>query len=197
MLKVVEKPNKSPARVSVVFSYEVKPDTGELTAPQKLYALFSGRPMETVVRSHWSAYPSLRDAAVGLMTVIGTEWCASDSRPPLLVEAIEHATQEAVRVVQEDAASAREVVATYIASLTDAATEIAEYSTCGVRGTERVRWSPLVTTIGQWLAEASITKVEVEIGGKLNQDLLDGYRGNFLTRIATPSEVGMVLRRHF
>jgi len=198
MLQVVTN-RKAPreSQEAILFSFEVKNADEARSDVQTLNAIFAGRAMEQMVRSHWAAYPSLRDAAVSLMGMIGTQWRTAPDNIPLLIECIEAATLKAIRVVQEDGASARLVVSAYLAELADSAGRVAEFSTFGLRAGQKIRWPTVTTSLEGWAREGGITSIQVEEGAALHQSALDGYRSVILSRIASPAEVGLVLRSMF
>lgn len=198
MLQVVTN-RKAPreSQETILFSFEVKDVDETRSDVRTLNAMFVGRAMEQMVRSHWAAYPSLRDAAVSLMAMIGAQWRSAPDSTPLLIECIEAATHKAIRVVQEDGATARLVVSAYLAELADSAVRVAEFSTFGVRAGQKIRWPTLTTSLDGWAREGGITSIQVEEGTTLHQSALDGYRSVILTRIASPAEVGLVLRSMF
>lgn len=199
MLQVVTNRKATPrdSQEAILFTFEVKDADGTRTDVQAINAMFAGRPMEQMVRSHWAAYPSLRDAAISLMGMIGNQWRTSPEQVPLLIECIEAATQKAIRVVQEDGATARLVVSAYLAELADAAVRVAEFSTFGLRSGQKIRWPTLTIDLDSWARDGGVTSIQVEEGAALNQSALDGYRSFILSRIATPAEVGLVLRSMF
>ena len=198
MLQVVTN-RKAPreSQEAILFSFEVKNADEARSDVQTLNAIFAGRAMEQMVRSHWAAYRSLRDAAVSLMGMIGTQWRTAPDNIPLLIECIEAATLKAIRVVQEDGASARLVVSAYLAELADSAVRVAEFSTFGLRAGQKIRWPTVTTSLEGWAREGGITSIQVEEGAALHQSALDGYRSVILSRIASPAEVGLVLRSMF
>lgn len=198
MLHVItNRTTPKPSQDSILYAFEIPNVADERSDTQILNGLFIGRAQERIVRSHWAAYPSLREASIALLNIIGTQWRSSLNQSPLIVECIEAATAKAVRVVQEEGASGRLVVSAYLGELADTAVQIAQFSTFGIKGGQKQRWQPLSVEIERWARESEITSIQVEEGAHLDQCSFDGYRSVILSRIASPAEVGLVLRSSF
>ena len=185
MLKVIES-NRETKRAEVaplyVFKYE---QLAAKDSPVKvLNGLFEGRSMERVVRSHWSAYP-------------GHQWRKAASEPPLIVHAIESATEAAMRIVQVEGVSARHVVAAYLTTLTDVALEIADLATIGIKGSNKQKWSAFQDNLPSWYEANQFERIEVHKGAVVSDLVKDGLRAMLVTSMATVEEAGMVLRQHY
>lgn len=198
MLKVIESNREIKRAESApmyVFRYE---QLDAKDAPVKvLNGLFEGRSMERIVRSHWSAYPGLRDAVTRLLLILGHQWRKSESEPPLIVQAIESATEAAMHIVQVEGVSARHVVAAYLTTLTDVALEIADHSTIGIKGSTKLRWAAFHDNLPSWYEANQFDRIEVHKGGVTSALVKDGLRAMVVTSIATVEEAGMVLRQHY
>jgi len=197
MFHVVEVKKEVTPRENGAFRFTVAASGSTKTPDQVLTSLFVGRPLALHVRSHWIAYPTLRDSCRRLLAIIGPEWRSNAGDPPLIVTSIERATSEAIRLVQEEAATGRLVVATYLRALVDEFAEVAAFITWGGSEGNRQRWAPLDTPWDVWAEGCGATEVEIEPGPPMTKDQIDGYRGHALTRIAAPAEAGYVLRKHF
>ena len=199
MLRVVPPPQVTEAEIasSSLYRFQVEPLGDDKKQSMVLSGLFVGRPMEASVRSHWMAYPSLKAACIRLMAIIGPQWRTSEELPPLIVECIEDATHEAVRAVQEDGLKANHVVAVYLSALADCALVTCSYVTSATRGQVRVRWPPLTMPVAQWAEANANLEAVVESGQKPTDAHQDGLKSQLLTQIATPTEVGMVMRNYF
>lgn len=180
-----------------LYTYHLEAAGDERQQAMVLGSMFAGREMESSVRSHWMAYPSLKLACQRLQAIIGHQWRLADDAPPLIVECIEDATLEAMRAVQEDGLKANHVVAVYLSALADCAITACSYVTTGAKGKSRVRWTPLTMPIEVWALGNSDMEIRIEPGSKLSEAYRDGIKGQLLTHIATPTEVGMVMRNYF
>lgn len=198
MLRVIHpsrEPVKQPRQALVSFVPEAP--AAQLTTHEQLNKLFESRKMGHIVRSHWAAYPTLRSAAAQLYEIIGHQWRRGEQDAPLIVEAIELGTENAVRVVQEEGAGARHVVCTYLAAMTDAACDVVDVATVGTKGGRSYSWQPFGQSFPDWCSEHRLERVEVFAVEITSPAVRDGLRAGLITKIATAEEAGLVMRSYF
>lgn len=162
-----------------------------------LHSLVEGSHLSHLVRSHWSAYPSLRNASWQLLKILGHQWRACASDATLFVGAVEAATATAVHVAQTDGGMARQVVAAYLATLTQKACIVADFATTGVRAGHRLTWQPFTPGLPQWAKDHDIQRIQVSRMHEASPAVRDGLRAVLLTQIAAPEEVGQAMRLFF
>lgn len=198
LLKIINPPRNitSAAKQRVLHAYSpAKTEASRENNEALMRALFADRPLEKAIRSHWVAYPALRDASRTLLEILGPEWSESGERDPLFMRAVEDATEAAIRATHEEGVGGRGAVAAYLAQLCQTASQYAEYPTHGYAADgEAIRWPGLNAPMHEWITRHGIQRIEVGYRQTLSSELLRGYRGVLLSRIAAPEAVGLTWR---
>jgi hypothetical protein len=93
------------------------------------------------IQLHWLSYPNLKTACEAMAKVAGHQWCRQTG-VPLLLEAIEGATREAVRAAKEGEAH-RVIFASYMNALATIVSQLAVHRTIGEGAHGIVEWDPI------------------------------------------------------
>lgn len=160
---------------------------------ETLVDLVNGSRMRGHVLMHWAGYPNLRKSTEVLMQLIGSQW-ERETGVPLILEAIESATDEALRVVSEDGGSYRTVIGRYLNCLGDIASSIVLYRTCGLVKGKWIQWEPLARSLPEWIAAEKVERVCVYKGGVASRDLVEGIKTRYLSQSCSPQDLGIAIR---
>lgn len=198
LLKIINPPKNitSAAKQRVLHSYiPGKVQVSRETNDALMRALFADRPLEKAIRSHWVAYPALREASRSLLEILGHQWSESGDLAPLFMRAVEDATEAAIRATHEEGVGGRGALAAYLAQLCQTASQYAEYPTHGYAAEgDAIRWPGINAPMNDWVQRNGIERIEVGYRQSLSSELLRGYRGVLLSRIAAPEAVGLTWR---
>jgi len=172
--------------------HEFVPDN-QSTSDQRLLELINGSKMRRQILMHWAGYPNLRKASEALFKIVGSQW-ERESGVPLILEAIEGATDEALRVVGEDGGGYRAVIGRYLNYLGDIASSMVIYRTGGLVKGRLIEWHPLAMNLSDWIAVEKVERVYVYQGGVANRDFIEGIKMRYLSQSCTPQDLGMAIR---
>lgn len=163
------------------------------TNEETIVDLANGSRMRGQVLMHWAGYPNLRKSTEVLMQLIGSQW-ERETGVPLILEAIESATHEALRVVSEDGGTYRTVIGRYLNCLGDIVSSIVLYRTCGLVKGKWIEWEPLVRSLPEWIAAEKVERVCVYKGGLASRDLVEGIKTRYLSQSCSPQDLGIAIR---
>ena len=172
--------------------HEFAPDN-QSTSDQRLLNLIKGSRKRRQILMHWAGYPNLRNASEALFKIVGSQW-ERESGVPLILEAIEGATDEALRVVGEDGGGYRAVIGRYLNYLGDIASSIVLYRTAGLVKGRLIEWHPLAMNLSDWIAAEKVERVYVYRGCVANRDFVEGIKMRYLSQSCTPQDLGMAIR---
>ena len=172
--------------------HEFAPDN-QSTSDQRLLDLIKGSRKRRQILMHWAGYPNLRNASEALFRIVGSQW-ERESGVPLILEAIEGATDEALRVVGEDGGGYRAVIGRYLNYLGDIASSIVLYRTAGLVKGRLIEWHPLAMNLSDWIAAEKVERVYVYRGCVANRDFVEGIKMRYLSQSCTPQDLGMAIR---
>ena len=172
--------------------HEFAPDN-QSTSDQRLLDLIKGSRKRRQILMHWAGYPNLRNASEALFKIVGSQW-ERESGVPLILEAIEGATDEALRVVGEDGGGYRAVIGRYLNYLGDIASSIVLYRTAGLVKGRLIEWHPLAMNLSDWIAAEKVERVYVYRGCVANRDFVEGIKMRYLSQSCTPQDLGMGIR---
>ena len=142
---------------------------------------------------HWAGYPNLRKASEAIFKIVGSQW-ERESGVPLILEAIEGATDEALRVVGEDGGGYRAVIGRYLNFLGDIASSMVLYRTAGLVKGRLIEWHPLAMHLSDWIAVEKVERVYVYRGCVANRDFVEGIKMLYLSQSCTPQDLGISIR---
>ena len=172
--------------------HEFAPDN-QSTNDQRLLDLIKGSRKRRQILMHWAGYPNLRNASEALFKIVGSQW-ERESGVPLILEAIEGATDEALRVVGEDGGGYRAVIGRYLNYLGDIASSIVLYRTAGLVKGRLIEWHPLAMNLSDWIAAEKVERVYVYRACVANRDFVEGIKMRYLSQSCTPQDLGMAIR---
>lgn len=144
------------------------------------------------IQLHWVSYPNLKTACEAMAKVAGHQWCRQTG-VPLILEAIEGATREAVRAAKEGEAQ-RVIFASYMNALATIVSQLAVHRTIGESAHGIVEWDPFTQGFDDWVTTFQVSKVCVYEARSMERDVLSGVKVKLLALACSPKDLGITLR---
>lgn len=147
-----------------------------------------------LIQRLWMAYPSLADASLAFIRLVGVQWRSSASVRPIGVQAIVQGALEAQTTMLEEGGASKVIIASYLARLADEAMHCAYFATLATdKDGQRVEWTPFRPGLLDWMATHEVRRVEVYKGAQPSRDGLLGVRTQLLADICNERDLGATL----
>lgn len=197
MLQVISRSTVIPlANVSAKALYEfdavaLPRDDAHVAALMR--GMFKGHPDEQMIRGHFVAFPSLREAAHKLLCLIGTQWKTYPEEMPLFMRAVTDATAAAVREGYKEGHGGHAVIGSYLAHLCMTAAQAMEHPTKGMKDGKLQSWPGFGQPLPLWADQLDQRTISVMPKLVVSHDMKLGYAGKILFAVAEPATIGLTL----